>query len=87
MGSDNFTNISRWKSSGEIINNYNLLVYQRSGFVVDEERLSSNITLLNAPLLDISSTTIRKLITQSKSIHYLVPDKVDKEIQRKGYYK
>jgi nicotinate-nucleotide adenylyltransferase len=87
MGSDNFLNISKWKASTEIVNNYNLLVYQRTGFTVDEECLAHNITLLNAPLLDISSTTIRNLIAQNKSIRYLVPEKVYKEIQANGYYR
>ena len=87
IGSDNFINISKWRSAGEILNNYNLMVYQRSGFAVDGEYLANNITLLNSPLLDISSTTIRNLIAQNKSIRYLVPDKVYKEIHANGYYK
>jgi len=87
MGSDNFLNISKWRASAEIIKNYNLLVYQRTGFAVDENCLTRNITLLNAPLLDISSTAIRNLIAYNKSIRYLVPENVYKEIQTNGYYR
>ncbi|MEY2917971.1 MAG: hypothetical protein RIS73_1685, partial [Bacteroidota bacterium] len=40
-----------------------------------------------ATLLDISSTYIRDLIKEKKSIRYLVPDVVKEEIERNRYYK
>jgi nicotinate-nucleotide adenylyltransferase len=44
------------------------------------------MTLLKAPLLEISSTQIREMIKQKKSIRYLVPDIVMEEIERQLYY-
>jgi nicotinate-nucleotide adenylyltransferase len=43
--------------------------------------------LLDAPLLDISSTKIRELIKNKKAIQYLVVEKVEKEILNNNYYK
>lgn len=55
------------------------------------EKLSSkyaqDITLIQMPIIDISSTEIRKLIRQNKSIRYMVHPKVEEYIKRKGLYK
>ena len=42
--------------------------------------------ILQAPLLEISSTHIRELVHLKKSIRYLVPDIVKEEIERQQYY-
>ena len=44
-------------------------------------------TILNAPMLDISSTIIRKLVASGLSIRYMVPEAVNEEILKSGYYK
>jgi nicotinate-nucleotide adenylyltransferase len=85
MGSDSMQNISRWKNYELLLNNYSFYIYQRPGFVVD--KLSEKIQILDAPLLEISSTEIRKLLKADKSIRYLVPDKVRIEIEKAGYYR
>jgi nicotinate-nucleotide adenylyltransferase len=86
MGSDNFRLFDKWKNYEDIAAEYKILVYRRTGFEV-ENKFNANIEVLNAPLLDISSTEIRKLIAEGKSIRYLVPEVVRLEIQQKGYYK
>jgi nicotinate-nucleotide adenylyltransferase len=42
--------------------------------------------MVDAPMLDISATEIRKMIKGKKSIRYMVPDKAREEIERGGYY-
>lgn len=86
MGSDSFQNIKNWKNAAFLIKNYSIIIYERPGFKVKREILPPNITLLNAPLLHISSTVIRKMIAERKSIRYLVPDIVKEEIERQQYY-
>lgn len=86
MGSDNFRFFDKWKNYEDIAAEYKISVYRRTGFEV-ENKFNANIEVLNAPILDISSTEIRKLITEGKSIRYLVPEEVRLEIQAKGYYK
>jgi nicotinate-nucleotide adenylyltransferase len=85
IGSDSLLNINKWKNGEVLLTDYHLIVYQRPGFIA--EASNSNISLLKAPLLEISSTEIRKLIQNRKSIQYLVPEKVVEEIERNGYYK
>jgi nicotinate-nucleotide adenylyltransferase len=85
IGSDSFQNINAWKDSKKLINNYNILIYTRPGYQTDATFESINI--IQAPLLDISSTQIREMIKTGKSIKFLVPDVVKNEIEKKGYYK
>ena len=51
------------------------------------ETFGANVTILNAPLLDISSTEIRNMVKEKKSIRFLVPDAVKEEIERNAYYR
>jgi len=43
--------------------------------------------IVDAPLLQLSATHIRKCIADGKSIRYMVPDIVLEEIEKGGYYK
>jgi nicotinate-nucleotide adenylyltransferase len=86
MGSDGFQNLDKWKNYQTLIKNYSFHIYKRPGFEISET-FGANLNQLDAPLLDISSTRIRKMIKEKKSIRYLVPDVVKEEIERNGYYK
>jgi nicotinate-nucleotide adenylyltransferase len=86
MGSDGFQNLNKWKNYETLVKNYPFYIYKRPGFEVTET-FSANTTILNAPLLDISSTAIRNLIKEKKSIRFLVPDAVKEEIERNAYYR
>lgn len=85
IGSDSFHNLSKWKNYEQLLKNYSFYVYTRPGFEVKTP--GENITVLNAPLLEISSTHLREAITKGKSIRYLVPESVREEIERNGYYR
>lgn len=86
LGGDSFQNITKWKNHETLLEKYDLLVYQRPGFEIDTT-LSKRIKVLDAPLLEISSTRIRKLIKEKKSFRYLVTEAVQQEIEAGGYYR
>jgi nicotinate-nucleotide adenylyltransferase len=87
VGSDNFLSFSKWKSPDTILANFGIIVYERPGFPIDRGQAYSNILILDAPLLDISSTAIRKLINDHKSIRYLVPEEVYTAIEVNRYFR
>ena len=86
MGSDGFQNLSKWKNYEVIVSNHSIYIYKRPGFEITET-FGAQINILNAPMLEISSTLICKLIKEKKSIRFLVPDTVKEEIDLAGYYK
>lgn len=86
MGSDSFQNLHKWKNYEMILRDYEIFIYLRPGFE-DVSAANGRITVLNAPLLELSATQIRKYIKEGKSIRYLVPDAVREEIEKGAYYK
>lgn len=86
MGSDSLQNLHKWKNYEVITNNYRILVYNRADAEVIESPYS-NVTILKAPLLNISATHIRKCIQEGKSIRYLLPEPVREEIEKGGYFR
>ena len=51
-----------------------------------ETNYQAKIELLQAPLLEISSTTIRNRAAKNRSIRYMVPDSVADYIQKLQLY-
>lgn len=87
IGSDSFTNLSKWKNYETLIKNYSFIVYQRPGFEINTETIKNiNYELLDAPLLDISATFIRAQLKERKDIKYLLPHGVYSEIESNKYY-
>ncbi|MBY0534916.1 MAG: nicotinate-nucleotide adenylyltransferase [Chitinophagaceae bacterium] len=87
MGSDSFRNLSKWKNYEILIRDYSFIIYERPGFQVETIPSGADITVLKAPLLEISATHIRNTIKEGKSVQFLVPDKVREEMERNSYYK
>lgn len=86
MGSDGFKNLDKWKNYQTLIKNYPFYIYKRPGFEITET-FGAAITVVDAPLLEISSTHIRNLVKEKKSIRFLVPDAVKEEIEKNSYYR
>jgi nicotinate-nucleotide adenylyltransferase len=85
MGSDAFMNIEKWKNYQALLANYPIYIYNRPGFEISTSH-HGNIVMMDAPLLEISSTHIRELIRKKKNIRYLVPDAVRDQIETHQYY-
>lgn len=86
MGSDGFQNLNKWKNYEVIVKNHHVYIYKRPGFEITDNH-GATVQILEAPLLEISSTRIRELIKNRKSIRFLVPDVVKEEIEIGGYYR
>lgn len=76
MGGDNLASLEKWKNYEMIIDNYPIYVYKRPSYELPKLAEHPSIHICEAPLLSISSSYIRNLIKEQKSIRYLVPDKV-----------
>lgn len=82
IGSDSITGLRTWKSIDKLMKLCKLVAVTRPGY-----RLRyPGVKMINLPTLPISSTDIRRLVKQGKSIRYLVPDAVKRYILRNGLY-
>ena len=87
MGGDNLGTFHKWKNYRYILDNHDIYVYQRPGYELGELAVHDRITVLEAPLLTISASYIRRQIREDKSIQYLVPDRVWEYIDGSSMYK
>ena len=85
MGADSFQNIHRWKNFEQLVAKHSFVVYNRPGFEI-EDTYGADMIKLEAPLLQISSTYIRRQIKDKKSIKYIVPAAVEQYIIDNRYY-
>ncbi|MCF8226369.1 MAG: nicotinate-nucleotide adenylyltransferase [Bacteroidales bacterium] len=86
MGSDGLRNFHRWKNASLLQEKYHRLVYPRPGMTCDEISTHSNITLMDAPLMEISSSFIRDSIKEGKDVKYFLPPKTYQYIKEMHFY-
>jgi nicotinate-nucleotide adenylyltransferase len=86
MGADNISTIDKWKNYELLLSNYKIYVYKRPGYELGAFALYPNVSIIEAPLLDISATFIRESLKNGKSIQYLVPDKVYQYLENTKMY-
>lgn len=72
MGGDNLQRFHLWKNYQEISAHFPLLVYPRPGMPLPENS-GQNITVIQAPLLPVSSTAIRRKLSAGEDISGEVP--------------
>ena len=87
MGSDSLESIFKWKEWSTILSQYMILVFRRGPINDIEWAKYPGVIFFDTPLLKISSTLIRTMIGDKKSVHYLVTDPVLKFIVQKKLYK
>lgn len=71
IGGDNWAAFDKWFRHDDILANYPIIVYPRKGCNITEA--PEGVTVLDTPLLDISSTAIRNRIRKGMSIKGMVP--------------
>jgi len=88
MGSDNVDRLDRWRNAEEILSGYDIYVYPRPEHLDAPLLQHHHVHLIeDLPHLEISSTYIRKQISNGLSVRYLVPDAVWEEIEERDYYR
>ena len=94
MGGDNWALFDRWYHYEDILRNYQIVIYPRrtAHGVRNDVQLPGNYTsfltpcVIEAELLDISSTEIRQRIKAGKGIHRMVPKAVADYIRKEELY-
>ena len=97
LGADSIHDLTEWWKARELLAEMDFIVLKRPGYPLGElshianefgagavEKLRDSI--VEAPLLDISSTAVRERVGAGRSIRYLVPDAVRRYIHRQDIY-
>ena len=96
LGADSLFSIEQWKNFREIFPSCTILAAMRDDKDTESMqaqirylngKYGADIRLLQAPLVEISSTTIRRRAENGLSIRYMVPDVVSEYIQSNALYK
>ncbi|MAU14875.1 MAG: nicotinic acid mononucleotide adenylyltransferase [Muricauda sp.] len=89
MGEDNLKSFHKWKNYEAILEHYSIHVYPRISHGEIEHRFKGHprITKVDAPIMEISSTFIRKSHKAGKNIRPMLPYSVWKYMDEMNFYR
>ena len=90
MGEDNLKGLPKWKNADKLIENHQIIVYPRifEGERQDNEYLKhENISMINAPIIELSATEIRNMIKNGKNVRPMLPPEVYEYLDGSNFYK
>lgn len=89
MGEDNLKSLHKWKNFDTILAHHDIYVYPRISLEPENTTFKnhSKIHVIDAPVVEISSTFIRDNIKKGKNVQPLLPAKVWEFIDHNNFYK
>ena len=89
MGEDNLKSFHKWKNYELILERHHIYVYPRisDGKVETQFDNHPQIHIINSPIMQLSSTFIRKAIKEGKNIRPMLPEHVWNYLDEMNFYK
>lgn len=89
MGEDNLKSFHKWKNYELILENHHIYVYPRisEGTVETQFDGHASIHHIDAPIIQLSSTFIRKAIKTGQNIRPMLPEHVWEYVDEMNFYK
>ncbi|MCQ2211026.1 MAG: nicotinate-nucleotide adenylyltransferase [Paludibacteraceae bacterium] len=87
MGGDNLPNFHQWKNAEKIVEMCEILVYPRPDSPNEvPEQWKGKVRMLNeAPLLDISSTVIRRAVKENRDVRFFTTKEVWEMLKKENF--
>lgn len=80
IGSDNWLKFGQWKSSEEITGQFPIIIYPRPSYPIAKLPSLPNVRIVPAPILEISSSFIRKSLKEGKDLRFFLPEAIWQDI-------
>lgn len=89
MGEDNLKSLHKWKNYELILERHQIYVYPRisEGNIETQFDQHPKITFIDAPIIELSSTFVRKAIKENQDVRPLLPPQVWKYIDEMHFYR
>ncbi|ROI09343.1 nicotinate-nucleotide adenylyltransferase [Chryseobacterium sp. H3056] len=90
MGEDNLKTLPKWKNAQTLIENYQIIVYPRLSEESEKEKkmpLHGDISLIKAPIIELSATEIRKMLKEGKNVRPMLPPEVFEYLDGSNFYR
>ena len=87
LGSDNLPTLHKWKNWEALLSQYTIYIYPRPGTEPSPHDKYPSLIRVDAPLITVSSSFIRKGISEGRDMRYFLPEKVWKYIVEMNFYK
>lgn len=87
IGEDNYKIFDTWKDYKKIINKYKIFIYPRKGTLNENLHIiNQNTMYIGGPRIDLSSTNIRKIVSNNSDPKDLISNKVMEYINSNKLY-
>jgi nicotinate-nucleotide adenylyltransferase len=86
-GSDMLGSLTKWKNYEALLELYQIYLYPRPGSKPTPFDHHPSIRFTNAPLVDISSSFIRRAIGEGRNMRHYLPEKVWRYLDEMNFYK
>ena len=73
IGADNWLAFDRWYHAEDILARYPIVIYPREGCPIDAAMLPPTVQLVKTRLYNVSSTDIRRRISEGRPVRRLLP--------------
>ena len=90
MGEDNLAGLKKWKNADLLVQNHHIIVYPR----ISENKTSEseylqheNISMIKAPVIELSATEIRTMIREGKNVRPMLPPEVFEYLDGSNFYR
>ena len=86
MGGDSLATLHRWRNYEYILEHYPIYVYPRPGYRRNPYEGNPNVKVVDVPMMDISSSYIRKRISEGGDVRYLLTEPVYRYLTEMHFY-